>query len=177
MRRQAGWASSERDCATPAAQPPRPAAMPCQPTPSHPATAGGASYWGRRAFERHFREWQHENGMRALGIPNSKKVWAAGGVGRRAAGRGWGALSGRPASALTHRFPATSDPHHRILLPHHNNPPQFFEVTQIVDAVALWKSLQERGGGGEAAEEEFEDEQGNVYNRKTWEDLRRQGLV
>lgn len=34
--------------------------------------AGGASYWGRRAFERHFREWRHENGMRALGITNSK---------------------------------------------------------------------------------------------------------
>lgn len=40
----------------------------------HLAPAGGASYWGRRAFERHFREWRHENGMRALGIPNSKKV-------------------------------------------------------------------------------------------------------
>ncbi|PRW61113.1 splicing factor 3A subunit 3 [Chlorella sorokiniana] len=87
---------------------------------------GGASYWGRRAFERHFREWRHENGMRALGIPNSKK---------------------------------------------------FFEVTQIADAVALWKSLQERHKGSGEVEEEFEDDQGNVYSKKTWEDLRRQGLV
>jgi len=33
---------------------------------------GNASYWGRRAFERHFKEWRHVNGMRALGIPNTK---------------------------------------------------------------------------------------------------------
>lgn len=33
---------------------------------------GEASYWGRRAFERHFKEWRHQNGMRALGIPNNK---------------------------------------------------------------------------------------------------------
>lgn len=25
--------------------------------------------------------------------------------------------------------------------------------------------------------QEFEDDQGNVYNKRTWEDLRRQGLV
>lgn len=32
----------------------------------------GCSYWGRRAFERHFKEWRHVNGMKALGIPNNK---------------------------------------------------------------------------------------------------------
>lgn len=36
---------------------------------------GGASYWGRRAFERHFKEWRHQNGMRALGIPNNKNFF------------------------------------------------------------------------------------------------------
>ncbi|KAL4446223.1 hypothetical protein ABPG77_003030 [Micractinium sp. CCAP 211/92] len=92
---------------------------------------GGASYWGRRAFERHFREWRHENGMRALGITNSKA---------------------------------------------------FYEVTSIADAVALWKTMQEKGqvasaATGGAAEEEVEDEAGNVYSRKTYEDLKRQGLV
>ena len=46
------------------------------PMDCHPPCAGGASYWGRRAFEKHFREWRHENGMRALGITNSKKVGA-----------------------------------------------------------------------------------------------------
>lgn len=33
---------------------------------------GNHSYWGRRAFERHFKEWQHQHGMRCLGIPNTK---------------------------------------------------------------------------------------------------------
>lgn len=33
---------------------------------------GDYSYWGRRAFEKHFQEWRHQNGMRALGIPNTK---------------------------------------------------------------------------------------------------------
>ena len=36
---------------------------------------GGAEYWGRRAFERHFKEWRHQNGMRALGIPNNKNFF------------------------------------------------------------------------------------------------------
>jgi len=33
---------------------------------------GGYSYWGPRAFERHFKEWRHAYGMRCLGIPNTK---------------------------------------------------------------------------------------------------------
>lgn len=33
---------------------------------------GNQSYWGRRAFDRHFQEWRHAHGMRALGIPNTK---------------------------------------------------------------------------------------------------------
>ena len=32
---------------------------------------GNYSYWGRRAFERHFQEWRHANGMRCLRIPNT----------------------------------------------------------------------------------------------------------
>ena len=32
---------------------------------------GNASYWGRRAFEKHFSEWRHVNGLKALRIPNS----------------------------------------------------------------------------------------------------------
>ena len=54
---------------------------------------GNASYWGRRAFERHFKEWRHQNGMRALGIPNTKN---------------------------------------------------FFEVTQMKDALELWASIRVR---------------------------------
>eukprot|EP01071_Lankesteria_metandrocarpae_P006224 Lankesteria_metandrocarpae@DN4284_c0_g1_i1.p2 len=32
---------------------------------------GNQSYWGRRAFERHFQEWRHAYGMRCLKIPNT----------------------------------------------------------------------------------------------------------
>eukprot|EP01095_Lingulamoeba_sp_RSL-Kostka_P009967 TRINITY_DN3499_c0_g1_i1.p1 TRINITY_DN3499_c0_g1~~TRINITY_DN3499_c0_g1_i1.p1 ORF type:complete len:493 (+),score=176.23 TRINITY_DN3499_c0_g1_i1:25-1503(+) len=32
---------------------------------------GNTSYWGRRAFERHFQEWRHAHGMKILGIPNT----------------------------------------------------------------------------------------------------------
>lgn len=89
---------------------------------------GGASYWGRRAFERHFKEGQHEAGMKALGIPNTK---------------------------------------------------QFFEITTIADALALWKTLQEREALGFKGDvdEEYEDEEGNVFNKKTYLDLRRQGMI
>ena len=39
--------------------------------------------------------------------------------------------------------------------------------------------LQEREKPGHKVEvdEEYEDAEGNVYNRKTYEDLRRQGLI
>lgn len=52
---------------------------------------GNYSYWGRRAFEKHFKEWRHQNNMRALGIPNNKN---------------------------------------------------FYEITKIEDAVALWENMQ-----------------------------------
>lgn len=32
---------------------------------------GGASYWGRRAFEHHFQEWRHTYGMKCLRLPNT----------------------------------------------------------------------------------------------------------
>jgi hypothetical protein len=102
---------------------------PSQPhAADQPASQTPRSYWGRRAFERHFKEWRHVNGMRALGIPNTK---------------------------------------------------DFYEVTKIEDALALWKTQQSRhtGGFNPETDEELEDAQGNVYNRKTYEDLRRQGLI
>lgn len=33
---------------------------------------GNYSYWGRRAFEKHFTEWRHSYGMKCLRIPNSQ---------------------------------------------------------------------------------------------------------
>ncbi|DBB14656.1 hypothetical protein WJX82_004178 [Trebouxia sp. C0006] len=89
---------------------------------------GGATYWGRRAFERHFREYRHQASMRVLGIPNTKN---------------------------------------------------FYEITKVADAQKLWKNIQDREKPGHKIEvdEEYEDAEGNVYNRKTYEDLRRQGLI
>jgi len=34
---------------------------------------GNYSYWGPRAYERHFQEWRHAHGMRCLAIPNTKE--------------------------------------------------------------------------------------------------------
>ncbi|CAN8257056.1 unnamed protein product [Cochlearia groenlandica] len=90
---------------------------------------GNCSYWGRRAFERHFKEGRHQHGMRCLGIPNTKN---------------------------------------------------FNEITSIEEAKELWKKIQERQGVNKwrpELEEEYEDREGNIYNKKTYSDLQRQGLI
>uniref|UniRef100_A0A7S2W3N3 Matrin-type domain-containing protein n=1 Tax=Rhizochromulina marina TaxID=1034831 RepID=A0A7S2W3N3_9STRA len=90
---------------------------------------GNQSYWGRRAFDRHFQEWRHAHGMRCLGIPNTK---------------------------------------------------HFHDITLIEDAINLYEKLKDtiRIEQFDAAqEEEFEDSEGHVLNRKTYEDLARQGLL
>lgn len=90
---------------------------------------GNQSYWGRRAFDKHFQEWRHAQGMRCLGIPNTK---------------------------------------------------HFHDITLIADALALYNkiksSLKQEAFQGEL-DEEFEDSDGNVLNRRTYEDLARQGLL
>lgn len=90
---------------------------------------GNQSYWGRRAFDRHFQEWRHAHGMRCLGVPNTK---------------------------------------------------HFHDICLIEDAVALYSKIKgtmkvEQFVGD--TEEEFEDSEGNVLNRRTYEDLARQGLL
>ncbi|KAF2598595.1 hypothetical protein F2Q68_00007112 [Brassica cretica] len=90
---------------------------------------GNSIYMGRRAFERHFKEFQHQHGMRCLGIPNTKN---------------------------------------------------FNEITSIEEAKELWKKIQERQGVNKwrpELEEEYEDREGNIYNKKTYSDLQRQGLI
>ncbi|KAF3334980.1 Splicing factor 3A subunit 3 [Carex littledalei] len=90
---------------------------------------GNYSYWGRRAFERHFKESRHQHGMRCLGIPNTKF---------------------------------------------------FNEITSIQEARDLWEKIQEKQGVNKwrpDLEEEYEDREGNIYNKKTFTDLQRQGLI
>ena len=60
------------------------------------------------------------------------------------------------------------------------NSAHFHGVTKMDDAVALWEQLQERHEA-EAfkaeRDEEYEDSDGNVLNRATYEDLARQGML
>lgn len=48
------------------------------------------------------------------------------------------------------------------------------------EAKELWKKIQERQGVNKwrpDLEEEYEDREGNIYNKKTYSDLQRQGLI
>lgn len=90
---------------------------------------GNQSYWGRRAFDKHFQEWRHAHGMRCLAVPNTK---------------------------------------------------HFHDITRISDVLELYKKIGLKVGGEAfvgAVDEEFEDTMGNLLNRRTYEDLARQGLL
>lgn len=89
---------------------------------------GNASYWGRRAFEKHFEDSRHIGGLKLLGI---------------------------------------------------NNSPHFFEIVRIQDALDLQKKLQFEQQRQWNPEEgvEMEDDQGRVYDYKTYELLRKQGVI
>ncbi|KAI9102826.1 hypothetical protein DFS34DRAFT_591443 [Phlyctochytrium arcticum] len=60
------------------------------------------------------------------------------------------------------------------------NTRHFHEITSIEDAYALWEKLKDGSKVEQFREdimEEFEDADGNVFNKKTYEDLKRQGLL
>jgi len=60
------------------------------------------------------------------------------------------------------------------------NTAHFANVTQIEDAMALWEKLKVQKfdeAWKPDHEEEYEDSKGNVVNKKTYEDLKRQGLL
>ncbi|CAG0882097.1 unnamed protein product [Cyprideis torosa] len=60
------------------------------------------------------------------------------------------------------------------------NTAHFANVTSIEDALKLWEKLKEQKAAERfkpELEEEYEDSQGNVVNKKTYEDLKRQGLL
>lgn len=90
---------------------------------------GGASYWGQKAFEKHFQQWRHAYGMKCLKIPNTV---------------------------------------------------HFKDVTDIEEALKLHRKILQKNYSSTFKpdyEEEFEDEQGNVLSRKTYIDMRRQGII
>ena len=60
------------------------------------------------------------------------------------------------------------------------NTKPFQGITLIEDAYTLWAKLKAEGGSttfNPDFDEEFEDTQGNVMNRKIYTDLARQGLL
>lgn len=90
---------------------------------------GNYSYWGRRAFERHFQEWRHAYGMKCLRIPNTV---------------------------------------------------HFKEITSINDALVLHKKLLMEAEVSQFKpdlEEEYEDNDGNILKKRTFNDLKKQGLI
>jgi splicing factor 3A subunit 3 len=90
---------------------------------------GEATYKGPRAFERHFTDAQHVNGLRCLGVNYSK---------------------------------------------------HYYMVTRIADVQRLREKIKKDLKSVEFDAEagiEYEDNDGNVMNRKTISDLQRQGLL
>lgn len=60
------------------------------------------------------------------------------------------------------------------------NTAHFANITKIQDAINLWEKLKNERKKDKFQplnEEEYEDSQGNVVNKKTYEDLKRQGLL
>ncbi|RXW21954.1 hypothetical protein EST38_g3923 [Candolleomyces aberdarensis] len=60
------------------------------------------------------------------------------------------------------------------------NTKHFHEITRIEDALSLAEKLKQEGRNEifeQETMEELEDDEGNVYNRKTYEDLKKQGII
>jgi len=60
------------------------------------------------------------------------------------------------------------------------NTKHFHEITRIEDALALAEKLKQEGRQEifqNETMEELEDDEGNVYNKKTYDDLKKQGLI
>ncbi|PWA72807.1 hypothetical protein CTI12_AA245430 [Artemisia annua] len=60
------------------------------------------------------------------------------------------------------------------------NTKDFNEITSIVEARQLWEKIKEKQGMKKwrpEVEEEYEDQEGNIYNKKTYTDLKCQCLI
>ncbi|EGG18930.1 C2H2-type zinc finger-containing protein [Cavenderia fasciculata] len=82
---------------------------------------GNQSYWGRKAYEKHFTESRHAYGMSCIGVPNTV---------------------------------------------------HFNHITKIKDAIELYKKIKDQNATAAFnadREEEYEDENGDVMNKKTYE--------
>lgn len=116
------------------------------------------TYRGRKNFERHFQEARHSFGMRALGLPNTKHFHEITKI----------------ADAVAREF--TKAKHWTVIMLIENLPILilFFVHTAVAEKL---KNEGRQEVVAQETMEEVEDEEGNVYNRKTYEDLKRQGLI
>jgi len=60
------------------------------------------------------------------------------------------------------------------------NTRHFHEITYIEDAYTLWEKLKSKNNAQQFKSdtmEEYEDNEGNVFNKKTYQDLKKQGLL
>lgn len=113
---------------------------------------GNFTYKGPKAFQRHFAEWRHAHGMRCLGIPNTAHF----------------ANVTRIEDAISRTY----------------SPLLCFDVVDLTLAqpsiISVWTKLRSQKTSERFLpdhEEEYEDSMGNVVTKKTYEDLRRQGLL
>ena len=61
------------------------------------------------------------------------------------------------------------------------NTRHFYQITRIEDVLKLWESMKTTSGSNTSSNngnnEEVEDRHGNVYTKRVFEDMRRQGLI
>jgi splicing factor 3A subunit 3 len=59
------------------------------------------------------------------------------------------------------------------------NTRHFHHITSIQEALALWKKVKSEmtQGSWDKEQEEYEDKEGNVFSKKTFNDLKRQGII
>jgi len=103
----------------------------------------------RKNFERHFQESRHAFGMRALGLPNTKHF-----------------------HEITKIEDAMACAYFTALV--------FFWHDALIHTPIVAERLKREGRHeifDQETMEELEDEEGNVYNRKTYDDLKKQGLI
>lgn len=113
---------------------------------------GNYTYKGPKAFQRHFAEWRHAHGMRCLGIPNTAHF----------------ANVTRIEDAISRKI--------NYFVPSI----LYFRIKTYCVLKIVWNKLRGQKTSERFIadhEEEYEDSMGNVIPKKTYEDLRRQGLL
>jgi splicing factor 3A subunit 3 len=133
------------------------------------------TYRGRKNFERHFQEARHAFGMRALGLPNTKHFHEITKIADAVACE-FGAFfenfirTCRSPLLIMYYVPISI----HLLIP---NPPHLVDNARTHTVAEKLKNEGRQEVVAQETMEEVEDEEGNVYNRKTYEDLKRQGLI